>query len=365
MACGMNYRRCPNLTVLMDINIAVVLIPLQKHVGLVSYNKNDDNYYTFREKYVIDVSIYALNCQVSTISQFYPSFFTVLGRCLNTKTNPKMLNSVLIIINEYNLSESTYLPEYSCSITMPSEFILFVSETIPFGATVFIDRGQVKIQKFIEVCETFSELSLCTDIQRFTSVTSDIQAIYCEDTTYLLDTASSPAIQTFPRDEYGLTIFCSKSSFYSYFKSGTIFYYSTTNGFFVHAGFVFNRHDVVWGACVNNAFVVMLTAKGIVFLLTVEKNTVNFIGQSQTIPRIFGTTVLMNNLTHAIVYDLYTSRQLDVIKKEFVMGYVVRNDDHCMSFSKPERIVTFGDVWIDITSGWLMILLMVPLMLGM
>ena len=364
MACGMNYRRCPNLTVLMDGNIAVVLIPLQKHIGLVSYNKNDDNSFIFREKYVFDVSFYAVNCQISTI-QIYPTYRTLLGMCLNKKTNPKMLNSLYIVINEFNLSESKYYPEHSCSITMPSEFILFVSETIPFGATIFIDRGQVKIQKFIDVCKTFSELSLCTDIQRFTGVTSDIQAIYCEDTTYLLDTASSPAIQTFPRDKYGLPFLCSKSSFYSYFQNGTIFYHSITNGFFVQAGVLFKRHNVVWGACVNNAFVVMLTAKGMVFLLTVEKSKVNFIGQSQTIPRIFGTTVLMNNLTHAIVYDLYTSRQLDVIKKEFVMGYVVRNDDHCKSFSKPERIVTFGDVWIDIMSGWLMVMIMVPWMLGM
>ena len=73
----------------------------------------------------------------------------------------------------------------------------------------------------------------------------------------------------------------------------------------------------------------------------------------------------MNNQIHAIVYDLYTSRQLDVIKQEFVLGYVVRNDDRCKTFAKPERIVTFRDTFINLTSGWLMILIMAPMILGM
>ena len=72
----------------------------------------------------------------------------------------------------------------------------------------------------------------------------------------------------------------------------------------------------------------------------------------------------MNNLTHAIIYDLNTSSQLDVLEQEFVMGYIVRNVDHCMTFSKPERKVTFRDIMINSMSGWLMFLMMAPLMFG-
>ena len=362
MACGMNNQRCPNLTVLVEGNVVVVVIPLQEYFGLVTYDKNDGNYFTFREKYAIDISDLDRDCEISTISQYLPSRLTVVGRCLYPKT---LLNSVFVVINTFRLSESTYFPEISCIISVPSEFVFFESETFPMGVTVFIDNGQVRFQRYSESCEPFGEVSLCTDVLRFTSVTNGIQAIYCETTAYLLDIVSLPAFQTFQIEKYGLPFFCSKSSFYSYFKSGRIYYQSITKGLSLNAGFVFNRHDMVWGACVNNAFVVMLTAKGIVFSLTVEEKKVYFIGQSQTIPRIFGTTVLMNNLTHAIVYDLYTSRQLDVIKKEFVLGYVVRNDDRCKTFAKPERRATLLDWLIDLTSGWIMILTMAPMILGM
>ncbi len=118
---------------------------------------------------------------------------------------------------------------------------------------------------------------------------------------------------------------------------------------------------MVWGDCVNNAFVVMLTAERIVFSLTVEtKKKVNLIGYSQTIPRIFETTVLMNNLTHAIIYDLYTSSKLDIIKQEFVMGYIIRNVDRCKTFAKLEKKVTFRDIMSSM-SGWLMMLMMATL----
>ena len=146
------------------------------------------------------------------------------------------------------------------------------------GVTVFIDNGQVRFQRYTEACEPFGEKSVCTDDLRFTSVTNDIQAIYCETSTYLLDIVSPPAFQTFQREKYGLPFFCSKSSFYSYFKSGNIFYHSTTNGVSLHAGLVFNRHNVVWGDCVNNAFVVMLTAKAKKVRLTSLDTVRQFLG---------------------------------------------------------------------------------------
>ena len=89
--------------------------------------------------------------------------------------------------------------------------------------------------------------------------------------------------------------------------------------------------DVIWGDCVNSMFVVIQSTDGKVISLTVETGKVNFFGFSQTNPRIFGTTMLLNNLTHALVYDLQTSK-LDVIEHEFVMGYVIKTVDYCMTF---------------------------------
>ena len=47
------------------------------------------------------------------------------------------------------------------------------------------------------------------------------------------------------------------------------------------------------------------------------------------------------------------------------MSYIVHNVDHCMTFSKPERKVIFHDIMINSMSGWLMMLMMAPLMSGM
>ena len=146
MACGMYYQRCPNLTVLMDGNIVVVAIPLQEHLCLVSYNKNDGNYFTFREKYTINIPRYILNCQISTISVFSTVFHTVLGRCFHRKTNFKMLNSFLVVIMALNLSGLVYFPLQSCSINFPSEFVFYDSPAFPFGVTFFLDSGHIKYQ---------------------------------------------------------------------------------------------------------------------------------------------------------------------------------------------------------------------------
>ena len=216
MACGMNYRRCPNLTVLMDGNVVVIVIPLQEHFGLVSYDKNDGKYLTFREKYAVDISNLDLECEISSISQYSPSRLTVIGRCLYTKAYPKLLNSVYVVISAYSLAESDYFPEQFCNVILPSEFIFFKSATFLMGATVFVDNGQVKFQRYGEDCETFGEISVCTDVQRFTSVSPGLQAIYCNTTTYLIDIVSIPAIQTFKRGNDGLPFFCSKHAYYSY-----------------------------------------------------------------------------------------------------------------------------------------------------
>ena len=302
-------------------------------------------------------------CKISTISQYLTSRLTVVGRCLDPKI---FLHFVYVVINTSRLSESDYFPEYSCIISLLSEFVFFIPEIFPKGVTVFIDNGLVRLQRYGDGCKPFGEINVCTDVLRLTSITNGIQAIYCETTTYLLDVLSPPAFQTFQSDKHGLPFFCSKSSYYSYHKSGKFLHESTTNRRVpLPSSFLFHKDNVVWGDCVNNEFVVMLTAEGIVFSITLETKLVNLIGYSQTIPRIFKTTVLVNNLTHAIIYDLNTSSQLDVLEQEFVMGYIVRNVDHCMTFSKPERKVTFRDKMINCMSGWLMFLMMAPLMFGM
>ena len=103
MACGMNYRKCPNLTVLMDGNVVVVMIPLQEYFGLVTYDKNDGNYFIFRKKDAIDISDLHMNCKISTVSQNFPTRLTVVGRCVYPKI---ILHSVYVVINASRLSES-------------------------------------------------------------------------------------------------------------------------------------------------------------------------------------------------------------------------------------------------------------------
>ena len=49
----MNHRKCPNLTVLMDGSVVVVVIPLREYFGLVTYDKNNGNYFTFRENMLL------------------------------------------------------------------------------------------------------------------------------------------------------------------------------------------------------------------------------------------------------------------------------------------------------------------------
>ena len=120
MACGMNNQRCPNLTVLKDGNIVVVVIPLQEYFGLVTYDKNDGNYFTFREKYAIDTSDFDKDCEISTISQSFQSRLTVIGRCLNPKTS---LHSMFVVIDIFSLSGSYYFPEQSCIISLPWEIV--------------------------------------------------------------------------------------------------------------------------------------------------------------------------------------------------------------------------------------------------
>ncbi len=91
---------------------------------------------------------------------------------------------------------TAYFRERFCSIDLPSEFVFFVTETFLMGVTVFVDNGQVKYQGFDEQCKPFGEISLYTDVLRLTSVTHDVQAINCENATYLLDIVSPPVIQT-------------------------------------------------------------------------------------------------------------------------------------------------------------------------
>ena len=221
-ACGLNYQRCPNLTVIMDDSVVIVVMPLQEHFGLVAFNKKD-GYLSFREKYAINVSNLVLKCEISSISQFFPSKLAVIGRCLNTKTNPKLLNSVYVVINSSSLSKSVYIAEQVCSINLPSEFVFFVSAAFSMGVTVFIDNGQVKYQRNGDDCETLGGISVCRDVQRFTSVSPGLLAIYCDSITYLLDIASLPIIQTFKRDNDGLPFFCSKLAYYTY-KDERVFF---------------------------------------------------------------------------------------------------------------------------------------------
>ena len=314
----------------MDDSVVIVVMPLQEHFGLVAFNKND-GYLSFREKYAINISNLVLKCEISSISQYFPSKLAVIGRCLNTITYPKLLNSVYVFINSSSLSKSDYIAKEFCSIYLPSEFVFFVSAAFSMGVTVFIDNGQVKYQMNGDDCETFDGISVCRDVQRFTSVSPGLLAIYCDSITYLLDIVSLPIIQTFKRDSDGLPFFCSKLAYYTY-KDEKIFFRQSTNktqiGSAIPISFLLNKEDVVWGDCVNSMFVVIQSAKGKVIALTTKTRKVNFVGYSQSIPRIFGMTVLLNNLTHAIVYDLLTSN-LDVIKQEFVMGYVVSNLDLC------------------------------------
>ena len=336
-ACGMNYRRCPNLTMIMDGNVVVVVMPLQEHFGLVTYDKND-NHFSFREKFAININ---LECEISSISEYFPSKLTVIGSCLYTKID--RVGLVYVIINSSSLSESSYFSEQSCSIHSPSEFVFLVSATFLMGVSVYIDNGQVRYQRYGEDCGRFDDISDCSDVQRFTSVPPDLQAIYCESTTYLLDLVSLPVFKTFKRDNDGFPFFCSKHAYYTY-KDGNISFHRTTNkiqiGSAVPISLLFNKKDVVWGDCVNGMFVVIQSTEGEVISLTVNTRKVNFVGHSQTIPRIFGMTLLLNNLTHALVYDLQTSKLIDVIKQEFMMGYVVSDYDLCITpvLKEPQKL---------------------------
>ncbi len=78
----------------MDGNVVVVVIPLQEYFGLVTYDKNDGNNFTFRGKYTNDIFNLDNNCEILAISQYFPSTLTVIGRCLYIKTYPKLLNSI-------------------------------------------------------------------------------------------------------------------------------------------------------------------------------------------------------------------------------------------------------------------------------
>ncbi len=168
----------------MDGNIVVVVIPLQQYFGLVTYDKNDGNYFTFREKYAINIFNLNRDYKISTISRYFPSEITVVGRCLYPKI---ILHSVFVVINTFRITESAYFPGRSCIFSLASEFVFFMSERFPKGVTVFIDNGHVRFQRYSEGCEPFGEINVCTDVLRFASVTNGIQAIYCENTTYLLD----------------------------------------------------------------------------------------------------------------------------------------------------------------------------------
>lgn len=361
-ACGLNHQRCPNLTVIVDGNIVVVVIPMQDHFGVVTYDK-EGNYFSFREKHAINITGLNLDCRVSSILEYFPSKLTVIGKCLSTRTN-RELHSVYVVIDSSSLSESYPIPiDGVCNVHSPSEFVFVVSATFSMGVSVFADNGYVFFQNPNDGCFAFDQISVCSDVQRFTSVSPDLQAIYCESTTYLLDLVSSPVIPTFVRDNDGLPFFCSEHSYYTY-KDKTISLHHTTNktqiGSAVPLGTLYNK-DVVWGNCVNGMFVVIQLADGEVISLTVNTRKLNLIGHSPTTPpRIFGTTVLLNNFTHALIYDLQSSKLVDVISQDFVIGYVVSSPVPCMTPDDSQELQKLSSILAAILIPLMVVILYVP-----
>ncbi len=116
---------------------------------------------------------------------------------------------------------------------------------------------------------------------------------------------------------------------------------------------------MVWGVCVSNTLLEMQSAEGNIFTLRVKAKMVNFFGYSQTTPRIFGTTVLLNNLTHEILYDL-PSNKLDVIEQEFVMGYTIRSD-HYLILAAVKRKFTILNHFLSYSFGLLMFMITPPI----
>lgn len=359
-ACGLNYERCPNLTVIMDGNILVVVIPLQENFGVVTFNKIGD-YFSFRQKHVVNISRLRLDCEVSSISEYFPTNnlqLTIIGKCLyrDTQMNRILLDSVYVVINSSELNESYFLevvPGIFCEVHSPSEFVFLVSKTFTMGVSVFADSGNIWYQRDNEGCVQFSQLSVCANVLRFTSVPPDLQAIYCEATTYLLDLVPPPETPTFMKDSDGLPFFCSEDAYYTY-KDGSLSFHHTTNRSQIGPAIPVMDKDVVWGECVNNIFVVLYLADEKVMSFTVDAGTLNSIGHSLTPPRIFGTSVLLKNRTHALVHDLQNNMLVDVIQQDFVMGYVVSSPDKQFMCTEQEQ---------KLHSGKLVAAILVPIVL--
>ena len=314
----------------MDGDILVVVMPLKYSFGIVTFDKNGD-YFIFRQKYAVNISSLYLDCELSSITEFFPFCNTLIGKCLNMQGNTTQVNSVYVVINSSSLSSSSLnQPEEVCNVHSPSEFVFLVSATFPMGVSIFAAGGRVLFQRFSESCMQLEEPRICSSVQRFASVPPQHQVIYCEAVTYLLDIAYTSEIPTFMRNGDGLPFFCSEHNYYTYTNS-TISFHNTTKKVQIGSAIpVLYEEDVVWGDCVNSRFVVMQLADGNVISLTAKTKKIDFIGHSQTTPRIFGTTVLLNNFTHALVYDLQTIKLVISTEQRFVMGYVISGPDVCV-----------------------------------
>lgn len=347
VACGEEFERCPNLTVLQKDNVVLVAVPMMEYIGLALFERSDQNL-AYTQKSVINLTSLDLGCEVLSIFDYQVSGSSVLlANCLYYD-NPgprQLLDLIRIIMNSSNIikvESVRRLYTVDCDVHSLSRLHFIVSQNFPRGVVIFASGSQIIFHSIDEnYCNSF-DINTCAERQRLSLVPPDDLVLYCSNTTFLFNLRNRQ-YTPFTRTADGLPIFCSKIFYCSYLSGVLSFHNNDVNRTLISEHDLRNSdvlnadEEIVWGECVQSKFVVFRTSRNNVIIFNLESSMHVKIGNSETTPRIFDNSfILLRNAGHTLVHSVQTGQLLQPIPQGFTMGYVMRSsqsirDEQCVT----------------------------------
>ena len=350
-ACGLEFKRCPNLTVISKGGIILVAVPLLEFIGVAAFERRD-GVFTFRQMRVINFTSFDLECKISSISEYpFPddsSRIIFLTDCLYQDGNEAdmELDFIQVILNSTNIMMESFTlltkrPNFPCTVHTLSSSVFFMPLNFISGVSVFASNTSIFYHRIFErYCIHFHDFVSCSAVQQLSSVPPNHLVLYCHNKTYLFNLVF--IFPVFTRDTDGLPFFCSENIYYSYLSGNLSLHHNDNNrtqigsAVSLRSGNVLDpNEDVRWGECIQGKCVVMYSDGGNVILYDVNSFNSVRIGNSVTTPRVFDESfVLLKDGARALVYNIRSGEIIEDIRQEFDLGYVLgthEGDGNCVT----------------------------------
>lgn len=329
--CGKKSQRCIVRLLSWD-SISLAALPLEDHFGLVTFNNESaQNRFAFREKHIVSTNNLNLDCDLISIFDYPPTAPepTLLAVCISEDSDTTLLDVIFVTLDLANLTSSDppFVLTPACPVTNTSNFIFFDSPTFFSGVVVFVDRGLPMFQRISdsEDCEPDDDLQVCLNVERFVPISKLHQAIYCSSQVYLLDLARDVTFPTFSPSADGVLMFCSSDIYCAYANNSLTLHQVSDKAALQNPVEFPYQNDVVSGDCVvadGEFFVVVRLRNSTVIAVNLNQSSVVNLGVSAIPPRLFQHSVLLENSTHTIVFNLQQSIILDQVVGRFPLGAV-------------------------------------------